>query len=211
VDSSGSDSVCKLGLSYGLSYLLRTALLHLGSPAGWASVPVHTFTFPPPLAGGEGGGELGHMCGMEARVSPHLTSPPPLLPCVDTCVHFPSCLFLGEWRWVMVSCHCTADGSKGDSGRQLGSSMDCHSCGGCCPRGWGLSMPVAHGSYISPHPCQVRSLGHGSMRYPCLGWHPAADSELVWTKEHDKRGVGVTQESHKKLWVQVSHGRLGSQ
>jgi hypothetical protein len=35
----------------------------------------------------------------------------------------------------------------------------------------------------------------------CLHLHqcPAADLKLVWTKGHDKLGVGVTEESHKKI------------
>jgi hypothetical protein len=47
------------------------------------------------------------------------------------------------------------------------------------------------------------------VRCPFLDWHPAANSKLVWTKGHDKLGVGVTEESHKKLWYKFPMGGQG--
>jgi hypothetical protein len=64
--------------------------------------------------------------------------------------------------------------------------------------------------HVSPHPCQVLALGHGSIPCFCLGCHPAADSELVWTKGHDKLSAGVTQESHKNLWHKFPMGGQGT-
>jgi hypothetical protein len=68
---------------------------------------------------------------------------------------------------------------------------------------------VAHEARVAPHPCQVHLLGHGFVWHFCLSWHPAANSELVWIKGHDKRGVGITQESHKKLWYELPVGGQG--
>jgi hypothetical protein len=56
-------------------------------------------------------------------------------------------------------------------------------------------------AYVILHPHWVCS-----MQYPCLGWHLAADSEVEWTKGHDKLGVGVTQDSNKVLWYRFPMG-----
>jgi hypothetical protein len=39
--------------------------------------------------------------------------------------------------------------------------------------------------------------------------HAAADSELVWTNDHEKLGVGVIEESHNKLWYEFPVGGQG--
>jgi hypothetical protein len=45
----------------------------------------------------------------------------------------------------------------------------------------------------------------GSALQAMVCWHPA-DLKLVWTKGHDKLGVGVTQESHKVPWYKFPMG-----
>jgi hypothetical protein len=73
----------------------------------------------------------------------------------------------------------------------------------------GLGALMACEALIGPHSHRVCPTGHGSLQCPCLVWCSAADSELVWTKGNDKLGMGVTQESHKKLWYEFPLGGQG--
>jgi hypothetical protein len=77
------------------------------------------------------------------------------------------------------------------------------------PCGSGVWLVCGGGRLCQSSPLLGHSLGCCSVWCPCLGWHPAADSELVWTKRHDKLGAGITQESSKKLRHEFPMGGQG--
>jgi hypothetical protein len=156
------------------------------APVGWASVPVHTCALlPPPLVGMR----LGNAC--DAVGSPCWSSTPlgpPLWPAAppSVCIYFPYYLFLGKcWQfwtpagifpWIALAAV------------------------GAVPRGVRFGYTCGTDACVSPHPCWVRPPGHDFMRCLCLHLHPAANLKLVWTKGHDKLGVGVTEERHEVPW-----------
>jgi hypothetical protein len=67
-------------------------------------------------------------------------------------------------------------------------------------------MPLAHEARIGPHPAGFATTPSPTV-VPCGAWQPTQN--LVWTKGHDKVGVGIIQESHKKLWYKFSMGDQG--
>jgi hypothetical protein len=121
---------------------------------------------------------------------------------LNTHVHayFPSHLFLGEWWWVTAaSAQLAAVSVALDTSQDL--LMDCLSCS--WGNAWGMEARV------SPHPRWVCPPSCGFVRLLHLCRCPAANLTLVWTKGHDKVGVGIIQESHKKLWYKFSMGDQG--
>jgi hypothetical protein len=58
-------------------------------------------------------------------------------------------------------------------------------------------------------PTRSAPLGHGFIRCLHLHWCPAVNLKLLQTKGHDKLGVGVSEESHNKLWHKFPMGSQG--
>jgi hypothetical protein len=73
---------------------------------------------------------------------------------------------------------------------------------GAVPGGWGWGVCLAHEACVSPHPHWVQP-PPTAVPYSTLA---LADAQQLWTKGHDKLGMGVTRQSHKKLWYEFPMG-----